>query len=460
MQHPSRVGASDTPDDPWPQARLDSWKEIAAYFKRDVRTVRRWERSEGLPVHRHLHRARGSVYASRDELDQWLAHRSPERPAGSERRPVRRAGVVAAVAGSLAVGLAAGAIAIHGLSVKPTRSADAAVPAPLAAGASTKRPLPAEPDVREMFLVARHQLARRTGFRQRALSYLETVTARVPGFADAQALLGEAYLRQALFDAPRRAEAWPRAEAAARRALALDDSLAAGHNVLGRILLLRDWNWVSAEAEILRAVQLDPEDPEARSSRALYLRSAGRLDEAIAEREHARKTDPLSPQLLTFLGDEYTMARRPEEAVLAYRRAVEIERDYRPAVAGLADALGRAGRHDEAAVSQVRWLRLVGRGRETDGFEEVRRRDGHAAAVRWLDRQYLLEFQRAPQGHFWDQAYLHARLGEREAAFRCLETAYEEREAGLLQARVDPDVDTLRSDRRFQELLRRIGPNP
>jgi Tfp pilus assembly protein PilF len=321
-----------------------------------------------------------------------------------------------------------------------------------------EQPSVVDPEVREMFLLARHHLDRRVGFRREAREYLEATVERAPQFAEAHALLGEAYLRQALYDRATRAEAWAKAEAAVRRALAIDDSLAAAHTVISRIHLLRDWNWLAAAAESRRAIELDPDGPDARDAFALYLRSAGRPAEAVVERERAQRADPLNPHRLVSLGDEFLFARRYREAMRAYERALELERDYRPAIASLADVCMRAGRPAEAAEWQWRWLTLRGQRDVAAAFDAVRQREGPLGAMEWLDRRNLIEFQRAPDRHFWDLAYTHARLKEPEAALQFLQRAYDSRDAGLLQARVDPDLDSLRADPRFIDLLRQIGP--
>jgi hypothetical protein len=88
----------------------------------------------------------------------------------------------------------------------------------------------------------------------------------------------------------------------------------------------------------------------------------------------------------------------------------------------------------------------------------VFRREGPASAERWLDRQYLLDFNRDPQNNLYGLAYTNARLGEREEALGFLERSCERRDVGMLQARVDPDLDPLRDDPRFVDLLRRVGP--
>jgi len=454
MDHPSSVGDHDAPDGARQSAKLESWKEIATHFRRDVRTVRRWERAEGMPVHRHLHRARGSVYASPEELDRWWESRSVRQVA--RPRPRTRTWLTAAAAGSL--GVAALVLAWHRPAVAPADPATADPPLGREARASQTRSLPVDPQVREAFLVARHQLSQRTGHRQQARERLEFVVERAPAFAEAHALLGEAHFRQAVYDPPARAEAWPKAEAAARRALALDDDLAAAHTLLGRILLVRDWNWASASAEIARAIALDPDDLEAQSTRALYLRAVGRLDEALADRQRVQRADPLNPYWLLALGHEYFFARRYEDAERSFERALQLDRDYRPAVAGLVSVFAQTGRWGEAAQWQLRHLRLTNQDDLAAAYDEVRRRDGPAAAERWLDRQRLQEFSRDSENNPWSLAYTHARLGERDEALRFLELALERRDVGLLQARVDPDLDLLRGDPRFHDVLRRIGP--
>ena len=437
MDHLSPADGGGEPDGPRLANRLDSWKEIGAHFRRDVRTVRRWERTEGLPVHRHLHRSRGSVYAFPDELDRWWAGRSAP-PAPPVRAPASGRLAAAIVAGSFV--LTTLALVLHGTAETPTGPANL------------------DEQVREAYLVARHQLSRRTGDWDKARDRLQIVVDRAPDFSEAHALLGETFLRQALYDPPARDASWPKAEAAARRALALDANVAAAHTLLARIRLLRDRNWADADAESARAVELAPNDPEARSTRAHYLSFAGHLDEALAERQRVHHADPLNPQWLVYLGEEYTLARRYEDADRSFRRALELEHDYRPAVAGLADVAGRLGRPTDASDWRLRHLRLGGRHDVAAAYEEVERRDGPLAAERWLDRRRVARLSGDGGNNPFNLAYYYARLGEREQVLRFLELAYERRDAGLLRARLDPDLDLVRDDPRFQYLLRRVGP--
>lgn len=451
------VGFGDAANDCLPR-RFDSWKEIASYFGRDVRTVRRWEQREALPVHRHHHRSRGSVYAFQHELDVWFARRSANGAAPPDRAllsPGRTALLAAVVAMTVLTNWTVVSNNQRPLFSRPVPSADGgAIPA----AGLLARLAEGDRDVLEDFLLAKHQLQRRTGYRRQARRTLEAIVQRSPDFAEAHALLAEAYIREALYDKPHRPGAWDDAEAAARRALALHAGLAGAHVAFARIFLLRDWNWAGAAEAIQRAIELGPEFPDVRSAYALYLRSAGRLHEAIRERERAVRADPLNPQWLVFLGDEYMFARRYPDAAAAYNRAIQVERDFRPAIASLADAYGRMGRYVEAAQWQLRWLALREDKSVADTFDRVRLQEGPKAALDWLDRWNLAEFQRTSDEHLWDLAYIHARLGNQEAALDLLQRACDRREPALLQARVDPDVDSLRRDPRFNELLKRIGP--
>jgi tetratricopeptide (TPR) repeat protein len=451
------VGKGGTPESERASRRFDSWKEIAAYFGRDVRTVRRWERNEALPVYRHFHRSHASVYAFQQELDDWHERRTAPLGTATARLWESPAPVllIIGITSLLALtGWGFGLIpaALLSGSVEPVQSG------PLQSAEAKALRWLGDAEVRQPYLLARHLLDRRGEVREPARKYLEATIERAPDFAEAHALLGEAYLRQALFEPSRRAEAWLSAEAAVKRALMLDKDLATAHAIFSRILLLRDWNWAAAESESLRAIQLDPEAPDARASYALYLRSVGRLAEAIVERGRAQRADPLNPQWLVFLGDEYLFARRYHDAIVAYERALELERDYRPAVASLADGWERVGRHGDAAEWQWRSLILRGQKNLAAAFDEVRQREGPRAAIEWLDRWNLSKFQGDPSAHLWDLAFTHARLGNREAALVFLQRAYDQRDPGMLQARIDPDLDSLRSDDRFSSLLQRIAP--
>ena len=397
-------------------------------------------------MHRHLHRARPSVYAFASEIDAWWDN--GKRSVDSETdSPRRRRGL--ALAFRAAAMLAA--VVTAGSPLAQSNNLDSAQ-------GQSANARPRDPQAYELYLRGRQLLNRRAGARKAALPYLERAVARDPTFAPAQAALGEAYLRVANSAEPaEREQAWADADAAIRRALALDDTLAAGHATLGWLYLFRDWNWPMARAELVRAIELDPTDPNVHSNYATYLRGAGRMDEAIKERRLARAADPLRIDLTVWLGLEYLFARRYTEAIETFEQALELEPAYVPALDGLADGLARKGLYERAAAAQIRLFTVRGATGLAAGFDDQYRREGYRAAAAWLDRRSIEEFSRRPDVNAWNLAFTYARLEEHDAALRWLGIAFEQHATGLLQIRVDPDLDCLRADPRFQALVARMG---
>ena len=463
MSSAARPLAAPPPSDP--SDRLESWKEIASYLQRDVRTVRRWERAERLPVHRHAHGQGCSVYAFRTEIDNWRCGRSPA--AAGARAVARRyrGWLMAAALGGASAGLATSALPWFpsvGESAPPApRAADAAIDTVRPWDATFTGPDGAaagERDRQRSYERGQYYLNRRMGAR-RALPYLRQAIAADSRFAPAYAALADALARIAMFAPETRAENFAAAEKAARRALALDAALPAGHSALGQIYLYRDWDWERARGALETAVRLAPADANARSSYATYLRAVGRSDAAIAQRRLARNAEPLRVELTSLLGREYLFARRYREAAEEFRSALELEPGYIGALTGLADALMRLD-DPEAAAVQTRLLVARGDLVEAARFAERQRRFGVAPAIGWLETVLLRGYQRAPAMSPWNAAFSHARLGDPETAFAYLEEAFRQRDPGLLQLRLDPDVDSLRSDPRFDGLLRRMNAPP
>ena len=289
------------------------------------------------------------------------------------------------------------------------------------------------------------------------MPYLAEAVARDGNFAPAHASLAEANIRIAL-RAPlqQRTHSFEIAEASVRRALVLEPTLPAAHAMQGWVYLFRDWDWQRARVELETAVRLDPHDANARSYYATYLRAVGRTADAITERRLARETDPLRVELTSLLGGEYLFARRYQDAAREFRNALELEPGYLHALDGLADALGRLGA-TEARAAQIRLLAARGDLASANTFADRYRRGGLPPAMGWLDRVLLDTYRRSPNATPWDLAYMHARMGHVDAAFAHLEDAFRQRDSGLLQLRTDPDLDPIRSDPRFDQLVRRLG---
>jgi DNA-binding winged helix-turn-helix (wHTH) protein/tetratricopeptide (TPR) repeat protein len=248
----------------------------------------------------------------------------------------------------------------------------------------------------------------------------------------------------------------PRAEAAARRALQLDGRLAAGHSALASILKNFHWDWAASEREFRAAIALNPNYPKAHQSYADLLLVQGRFDEALAEIEAAHDIDPFSVAINFDVGFIHYMTRNYPQAVKRLKLTLELRPDYIPARTLLSFVLERTGAGREAAQEYERALALT-EGREVPmavlgrvlaaGHAEQLRR-GIALLEDWAKRRYV------PACWF---AALYTRLGEGDQAFAWMEKAWEERSNWLIYLRVDPLFDELRADRRFDQIVQRVG---
>jgi len=292
---------------------------------------------------------------------------------------------------------------------------------------------------------------------QRGIAYFQQAIDRDPNNAFAYAGLADAYFVRAISGAVPTEEAIPKAKAAAMKALELDDSLAEAHTALAHITANYDWNWSKAEAEYKRAIQLNPNYSTGHHYYATFLMAMGRHAEALEEMKRARELDPLSPAIATFIGMAYYYAGENEEAIRQYEKVLDSDPSFQMARSFLIDSLEVAGRFDDAVVElKVEAAQL---GRSTDQAE-VRERGYRAAGPAGYWREVLQQRQVGGdlgRGKDLDTASIYARLGEKDEAFALLNRAYNQRNMWLMNLKVDPRFDDLRSDDRFQSLLRRIG---
>jgi serine/threonine protein kinase/Tol biopolymer transport system component/Flp pilus assembly protein TadD len=295
---------------------------------------------------------------------------------------------------------------------------------------------------------------------KKSIEYFNRAIEADPNYALAYVGLADAYLVLGGFGiatlAPK--EAYPKARAAAERALEIDDTLAEAHASLGYCLANYDWNWSRAEREFKRALDLKPGDPVAHHWYGfLYLASMGRLDQAIDELRHALELDPLSLSIGSNIGLLLYLARRYDDALNEFQHILEMDRSFVYTHWELALTYEQCGRYDEAIASFQKAIALSG----TSTLPRALLARAYALAGRKKDATALLD----ELGELSTQTYVspyriaavYAALGDRDRACKWLEHAYEGRDAWLIWLAVDPVVDSLRSDSRFTDLLERIG---
>ena len=278
-----------------------------------------------------------------------------------------------------------------------------------------------------------------------------------PTYALAYAGVAEAYRRLPITSDVAPKEAFPKAKAAASKALEIDENIADAHLALGFTELWFDWDWVAAEREFNVAIDLNPSSGDAHMGYANLLTCVGRHREALAEGQRAVELDPLSLIVNANQAQFLHWARADDEAWKRVQKTLEIDPNFW--VANL--ALGRLhiekGEYPEAITALTKARNFSGANSETVslmGYAYARAGDRvQANAV--LDELKSRSTQRYVPPH--SIAVIYHGLGDKEQTFQWLEKAYEERDVRLTFLRTDPKWDSLRSDARFEDLVRRVG---
>ena len=242
---------------------------------------------------------------------------------------------------------------------------------------------------------------------------------------------------------------------ATEKALSLDPNLAEAHTAKGIASFFMTWDWPAGERSFLRAIELNPNYAIAHQYYAHLLSNAGRHGEAIAEIQKAREMDPLSPMIETFAGGTFVSARHYGDALPPIQRALSIDPYLFPAHAALGHLYRQTGKADAAIEAYRTAYRLSGGNIVLLAFQglvlgQVGRRSVAEQIIATMNE--IAQRQFVPPSAV---ALVYAGLGERDIAFRWLEKAYEVRDMGLVLLPASPCWDSLRSDKRFQDLLRR-----
>ncbi len=316
-----------------------------------------------------------------------------------------------------------------------------------------------DPAAYEAYLRGRYHWNRRTEDNiRKGIEYFNRAIALDPGYAAAYAGLADSYFQLGFigygFEAPR--EAMPKAKAAALHAIRLDDTLGIAHARLANVLYYYDWERPAAEAEYRRALELSPGEAIVHQTFSYALGIAGRHNEALAEIKRAEELDPLSLIIGHNVGWQLYWARRYDEAILQYGKVLELDPNFPVAHLSLGQAYAQKHKYPEAVAELQKAVSLTSR--SSGPLQAL----GYAYAVsgRTAEARSILGELTELSKHRYVPRYriaiLYAGLGEREQALAWLERALEEREA-LAFLNVDPYWDGLRSEPRFQSLLRQVG---
>ncbi len=309
-----------------------------------------------------------------------------------------------------------------------------------------------------LYLRGRFHWGRRTESEiRKGLDHFQQALARDPGYALAEIGVADSYNILGFYDWLHPREAFPRALAAADRALALDDTLAAAYCSRGYVRLYHEWQWAAAEDDFHHALDLAPDYATGWHYYGNLLVQQGRFPEAEAAMQQAVTREPLSLIANAAGGWAEYYARRWDSAIAHHRSTIELDPSFMLGHLWLGHALVQAGAPDEAAAEYETAIRLSGRSAITVA---ALARVLAAAGRREESDRLLAELDELAQHRFvpqYDLAVVHAAAGDHEAAFGRLERALAEREHELVFLAVDPALDPLRGDPRFGSLAERVG---
>ena len=317
-----------------------------------------------------------------------------------------------------------------------------------------------DPEAYDAYLKGRYAWNNRTYTElEKAISYFNQAIARDPGYALAYSGLADVYSVLPNYGGNQN-EDFPKSNGAARKALELDPSLAHPHAVLGSNEMQYDWDFAGGEAEFKKSFALGPNDATARQWYADDIGMiGGREDEALAEVKRAHELDPLSPVIDRVAGGVYVWGRQYDEAMAVCRKVADENPEFAIAHDCLAYAEWGKRLYPQVVEEWKTYARLTG-DRDDAAFAAAMERGLHSAGWRGAITQ-AIEVRQAQRKTGYYSALIIARfyadLGDKEQAFHWLNIAYQEHDWTLIGLKTYFQLDPLRSDPRFAELVRKVG---
>jgi len=292
---------------------------------------------------------------------------------------------------------------------------------------------------------------------KKATELLRAATDKDPNFALAYAGLADCYAVSYYYVGERPRELMPLAKTYAAKAIELDPSLAEPHATLGFVTWLLDWDRVAAEREFLRAIELNRNYPTAHQWYSRFLRGVGRTDEAFQEIKRAEELDPLSLVIINNVAENYVDRRDLNSATRECQRMIDLDPNFWAAHQTLGIVLVKQSRYADALAEAQKSIQFSNRSNASLAllghvYGKLGRRSEAETIIKELETRY-----NAKQADGRDLAVLYAGLDDRDKAFEWLQKAFENRSVFLVFLKLEPLMESLRSDPRWNELEGRVG---
>lgn len=457
-------------------ARLDSWKAIAAFFGKDERTVRRWEKERGLPVRRVPGATGGTVFAYTSELERWLAGTSAgnivEPSAPAQEPPKESAPKMPEPVGASEEGKKASQ---EEVTRSWRRTLAWILPLTALSGfllylsvghrefhfgkalAAHRQP---DATARDLYLKGRFYFEKRTpGDLSTAVDAFTQAIVHDPAYAQAYVGLADSYSLLREYGSMPTLEAEQRARAAAQRAVDLDPSLAEAHTSLAFAEFWGFLDAVDADREFRRAIELDPKMARAHHWYATFLVELLRYEEAVAEIERAQQLDPGSKAILADKGLVLMDAGHPDEALALLKQMEGDDPGFQSVHRYLGIVYWEGGDYKAALDEYKKFASLRGQNdelRDLEAQQQVLRADGVEALFKHRLETALRQFEHE-NGSAFDVASAYGYLHQHDEAMKYLNLAKQSHDIGLTNAEIARELNFLHSDPEFRKLVTDVG---
>ena len=308
------------------------------------------------------------------------------------------------------------------------------------------------------YLKGRYYWNKRTeeAFRK-GIEYFQQAIEKDPTYALAYAGMADTYAMLGIYRMVPFKDAMLKTKSLASSALEMDEKVAESHNSLAFVSLYYDWDWLKAEREFKRAIELNPSYATAHQWYATVYETKGWFGDALAERKRAQEIDPLSLAINSYVGRAFYFARQYDQAIEQLGQTLDLDPNFSQAHSFLGQAYLQEGLYGEAITQFQRASKISG---DNPGYLSLL---GYAYALTGNKREALRLLEeltkqnKQTNGVPYGLSLIYTGLGEKEQALESLQKACEERDPSMIHLKVEPMFDSLRSDPRFQGLLRRVN---